>query len=54
MPIIVYRNDQPATTLWYHDHALGMTRLNVYAGPAGFWLIRGDQRLAAERFRPDR
>ena len=37
----VYRNDQPATTLWYHDHALGMTRLNVYAGPAGFWLIRG-------------
>lgn len=37
-----YRNDQPATTLWYHDHALGMTRTNVYAGPAGFWLIRGD------------
>jgi spore coat protein A len=37
-----YRNDQPATTLWYHDHSLGMTRSNVYAGPAGFWLIRGD------------
>jgi spore coat protein A len=36
-----YENDQPATTLWYHDHALGMTRLNVYAGPAGFYLIRG-------------
>ncbi|NJD57252.1 MAG: copper oxidase [Nitrospirae bacterium] len=36
-----YRNDQPATTLWYHDHTLGMTRLNVYAGPAGYWLIRG-------------
>jgi FtsP/CotA-like multicopper oxidase with cupredoxin domain len=36
-----YRQDQPATTLWYHDHTLGMTRLNVYAGPAGFWLIRG-------------
>jgi hypothetical protein len=36
-----YRNDQPATTLWYHDHALGMTRSNLYAGPAGFWLIRG-------------
>jgi len=36
-----YRNDQPATTAWYHDHALGMTRSNVYAGPAGFWLIRG-------------
>jgi len=36
-----YMNDQPATTLWYHDHTLGMTRLNVYAGPAGYWLIRG-------------
>ncbi len=36
-----YRNEQPATTLWYHDHSVGMTRLNVYAGPAGFWLIRG-------------
>jgi len=36
-----YLNDQRATTLWYHDHTLGMTRLNVYAGPAGFYLIRG-------------
>jgi FtsP/CotA-like multicopper oxidase with cupredoxin domain len=36
-----YPNDQRATTLWYHDHSLGMTRANVYAGPAGFWLIRG-------------
>ena len=36
----LYRQDQPATTLWYHDHALGITRLNVYAGLAGFWIIR--------------
>jgi len=36
-----YENTQPAATIWYHDHALGMTRVNVYAGPAGFWLIRG-------------
>jgi len=36
-----YENTQPATTLWYHDHSLGITRLNVYAGPAGFWLLRG-------------
>jgi FtsP/CotA-like multicopper oxidase with cupredoxin domain len=36
-----YPNDQRATTLWYHDHSLGMTRLNVYAGPAGFYLVRG-------------
>jgi bilirubin oxidase len=38
-----YPNDQPATTLWYHDHSLGMTRANVYAGPAGYWLVRGGQ-----------
>jgi FtsP/CotA-like multicopper oxidase with cupredoxin domain len=37
-----YVQTQPATTLWYHDHTLGMTRTNVYAGPAGFWLVRGD------------
>jgi len=36
-----YTNDQRATTLWFHDHALGMTRANVYAGPAGFYMIRG-------------
>jgi FtsP/CotA-like multicopper oxidase with cupredoxin domain len=36
-----YPNDQRASTLWYHDHTLGMTRLNVYAGPAGFFLVRG-------------
>jgi len=35
-----YPNDQSESTLWYHDHTLGMTRLNVYAGPVGFWLIR--------------
>jgi len=36
-----YPNDQRASTIWYHDHTLGMTRVNVYAGPAGFFLIRG-------------
>ncbi|MGA8045737.1 MAG: multicopper oxidase, partial [Dermatophilaceae bacterium] len=36
-----YPNDNPASTLWYHDHALGLTRTNVYAGPAGFYLVRG-------------
>ena len=38
-----YPNDQAATTLWYHDHALGITRLNVYAGLAGCYLIRDDE-----------
>ncbi|TYB44329.1 multicopper oxidase domain-containing protein [Actinomadura chibensis] len=36
-----YDNDQRATTLWYHDHALGITRLNVYSGLAGFYLLSG-------------
>jgi spore coat protein A, manganese oxidase len=39
--VFEYENDQPASTLWFHDHSLGMTRANVYAGPAGFYLIRG-------------
>jgi len=38
--VFQYRNDQRAATMWYHDHTLGMTRLNVYAGPAGFYLLR--------------
>jgi FtsP/CotA-like multicopper oxidase with cupredoxin domain len=37
-----YPNSQRPSTAWYHDHTLGMTRLNVYAGPAGFFLIRSD------------
>jgi bilirubin oxidase len=36
-----YANDQRAATLWFHDHTLGMTRLNVYAGLTGFYLLRG-------------
>ena len=36
-----YPNLGRASTDWYHDHTLGMTRLNVYAGPAGFYIIRG-------------
>jgi len=39
--VFQYLNDQRAATLWFHDHTLGMTRLNVYAGPAGFYLLRG-------------
>jgi FtsP/CotA-like multicopper oxidase with cupredoxin domain len=39
--VFQYDNDQRATTMWYHDHTLGMTRANVYAGPAGFYLMRG-------------
>lgn len=35
-----YYNNQRGATLWYHDHAMGITRLNVYAGLAGFYLVR--------------
>ena len=35
-----YANTQPPGTLWYHDHTLGITRLTVYAGLAGFYLVR--------------
>lgn len=35
-----YTNHQTSATMWYHDHAIGITRLNVYAGLAGFYLIR--------------
>jgi FtsP/CotA-like multicopper oxidase with cupredoxin domain len=38
--VFQYGNDQRAGTQWYHDHTLGMTRANVYAGPAGFYLLR--------------
>jgi spore coat protein A len=37
-----YPNTQEAAGLWFHDHALGITRLNVYAGLAGGYLIRDD------------
>jgi FtsP/CotA-like multicopper oxidase with cupredoxin domain len=39
--VFQYANDQPATMLWYHDHTLGMTRVNQYAGLAGGYVIRG-------------
>lgn len=41
-----YPNNQRAGTLWFHDHALGITRLNVYMGLAGFYLLRDDAELA--------
>ncbi len=30
---------QDAAPIWYHDHALGKTRINVAAGPAGFFFV---------------
>ncbi|MDH5364779.1 MAG: multicopper oxidase domain-containing protein, partial [Dehalococcoidia bacterium] len=35
-----YNNLQEPNTLWYHDHALGITRINVMSGLAGFYYLR--------------
>jgi spore coat protein A, manganese oxidase len=35
-----YPNQQDAALLWYHDHAMGINRLNIYAGLAGLYIVR--------------
>ena len=35
-----YPNDQSARFIWYHDHAVGQTRLNAYAGLASAYILR--------------
>lgn len=42
--IYEYPNSQEAGTLWFHDHALGITRTNVYAGLAGFYFLEDPPR----------
>jgi spore coat protein A len=41
--LYAYPNSQQAATLFYQDHAAGITRLNVYAGLSGFYLLRDDE-----------
>ena len=41
-----YPNDQQAAPLWYHDHALGITRLNMYAGLSGLYFLRDERELS--------
>ena len=41
--VTTYTNEQRAANNWYHDHAMGITRLNVYAGLAGFYVIRDQE-----------
>ncbi|WP_040803875.1 multicopper oxidase family protein [Nocardia concava] len=41
-PSYTYSNRQEATALWYHDHAMGITRLNIQAGLAGMYYIRDE------------
>jgi spore coat protein A, manganese oxidase len=40
--LLHYPNQQDAATLWYHDHAMGLERLNQYAGLLGCFLVRDD------------
>jgi spore coat protein A len=41
-----YPLQQDAATLWYHDHAMGLNRLNTYAGMVGLFLIRDEAEAA--------
>ena len=43
-----YPNRQDATMLWYHDHAMGITRLNMFAGLFGLYLIRDEEEEALD------
>lgn len=43
-----YPNNQSAATLWYHDEAVGIARLNVYAGLSGFFLLRDNEERSME------
>jgi len=38
--IYYYPNLQEAAALWYHDHAMGINRLNIYAGLLGLYVVR--------------
>jgi spore coat protein A len=51
--IFRYPNQQPPATLWYHDHALGLTRLNVMAGLAGFYILRDPADTIASTLLPN-
>ncbi|WP_194852996.1 multicopper oxidase domain-containing protein [Nocardia sp. SYP-A9097] len=41
-PRFTYTNRQEAAALWYHDHTMGITRLNIQAGLAGIYYVRDE------------
>ncbi|MGH3327440.1 MAG: multicopper oxidase family protein [Streptomycetales bacterium] len=49
-----YPNDQPAATLWYHDHRMGFTGPQLYRGLAGFYVVRDEVEDALPLPRGDR
>ena len=45
---VSYPNAQRAATLWYHDHAMGIARLNTMMGLAGFYILQDDEELGLD------
>jgi spore coat protein A, manganese oxidase len=48
---VVYPNQAPqqsARLMWFHDHAMGATRLNVFAGLAGGYILRDEHDTGTE------
>ena len=43
-----YQNDQRAALLWYHDHVMGVTRFDLFAGLAGLWIVRDSRERELE------
>jgi len=50
--VYVYPNGQEAAPIWFHDHMLGATRLNVYAGIAGGYVVTEPQSAYAAGLHP--
>ncbi len=46
--LVEYPNHQRSMALWYHDHAMAVTRFNVLAGLAGMYLVRDDEEEALD------
>ncbi|HKS44414.1 MAG TPA: multicopper oxidase domain-containing protein [Amycolatopsis sp.] len=44
--LVQYRNRQPSTALFYHDHAMAITRYTIHTGLTGMYLIRDDEENA--------
>ena len=47
-----YPNSQDAATLWYHDHAHGLSARTMFYGLAGFYIVEDDLERAARAARP--
>jgi len=43
--LYTYDNKDKSTLFWFHDHAMGITRFNVYAGLAGLYIVRDAEEL---------